>query len=161
MRAGSKSARMVPRLGLARLISAITAGFPAATLARSALSKPRAGGAFAASRWISASGTASRRCSTSRRFAARIRSSTWDTLGLREPARVGDELVELAPRGTARDHVARERHAVPEARGHARHIECGRGIEDDHVGARPGLAGQHRFEARARLVRVLHLARLD
>ena len=42
MAAGSKSARSTPLLGLAFLISAITAGKPAAILARNAAMKSRA-----------------------------------------------------------------------------------------------------------------------
>ena len=44
MSAGAKRSRMTPLLGLAFLISAITAGSPAAILACSAAAKPRGSG---------------------------------------------------------------------------------------------------------------------
>ncbi len=47
--AGSNASRSTPLLGLARLISAITAGLPAAIFCRSAAAKPRGGGVIRAS----------------------------------------------------------------------------------------------------------------
>src|SRR5947209_1680485 len=102
MRAGSKSvARMRPRLGLARLISAITAGFPARDFSRNAAANPRGGSARAARVRISAGGTAALARSTSRRLASRMRFRMSDTSGLGEAVRELHELVELLARRPA------------------------------------------------------------
>ena len=74
IRAGSKSARINPRLGLARLISAMTAGFDAAIFARNARSKPRGAEADRARRSISSGVMRCFASSTSRRLAAMMRS---------------------------------------------------------------------------------------
>src|SRR5450631_1982333 len=125
---------MSPLLGLARLISAMTALRPAAILARSDFSNPRGGGASRAWRSISPRGMRLRASSTSRRFAARIRVRTSDTSGgLRELAREAHEFIQLRARGTGRERLAGGGDSVPEARDDARHVERGRRVENDHV----------------------------
>src|ERR1700674_4339897 len=120
MRAGSKSARMSPRLGLERLISAITACLPAAIFARSAFSKPRGGGISRARRSRFAGAMRRFDSSTSRRLLARMRARTSDiSPRLGEAARELHQVLELRARRSARERIAGERHAVPEAPPHA------------------------------------------
>jgi hypothetical protein len=74
MAAGSKSSRRSPLEGLARLISAITAGSPAAIFARRAAAKPRIGGAARALDSRAAGGSMAFAADISARFAWRMRS---------------------------------------------------------------------------------------
>ena len=74
MRGGSKSRRMRPRLGDARLISAMTAGRSSPIRASIAARKPRGAGASAARRRISASGTCRMPSSISSRLRSRMRA---------------------------------------------------------------------------------------
>src|SRR5579862_8896616 len=160
MRAGSKSARINPRLGLARLISAMTAGKPRATFARIALSNPRGGVASRARRRISAGSMRAFAAATSTRLASRMRVRTFDLSGC-EATRELHELVELRARRAARDAVARDGDAIPEARRDTGYVKGGRGIEDHDVARGAGLVGEHGFDAGLRFGRVLHLDRLD
>src|SRR6202163_508696 len=73
MAAGSKIGRNTPLLGLAFLISAITAERPAAILARSAPAKSRGAGDAAARLRISLKGTAAFAAASSLTLVARIR----------------------------------------------------------------------------------------
>src|ERR1700720_837410 len=73
MAAGSKIGRNTPLLGLAFLISAITAERPAAILARSAPAKSRREGDAAARLRISLKGTAAFAAASSLTLVARIR----------------------------------------------------------------------------------------
>src|SRR5258708_25110669 len=153
---------MSPRLGLARLISQITAGFPAATFARSARSNPRTGPAARARLSISRASTRARASSTSTRWAARISLSTPPNSGRPgEAARELHQLVELGARRPSRDRVPRERHAVPEARRDARDVESRGGVERHDVARGPRLVREDRLDPRARFVGVLHPDRLD
>ena len=105
---------MSPLLGLARLISAMTAGEPAAIFARNAFSNPRGAEASRARRLICASEMRDFDSSTSRRFVARMRFNTFDTsAGLGRSAREAHELVQLGARGAGSERVARERNAIP------------------------------------------------
>src|SRR6266446_5644203 len=70
---GSKLARNTPLLGLAFLISAITADSPAAIFARNAPSKSRGGGAARAARSVSANGRTRLAAAISSALVARIR----------------------------------------------------------------------------------------
>jgi hypothetical protein len=70
--AGWKSSRSTPLLGLAFLISAITADAPAAIFARIAATKSRAGPAASASARSATSGRSRLAATTSSRFTARI-----------------------------------------------------------------------------------------
>src|SRR5450755_4060032 len=153
---------MSPLLGLARLISAMTALRPAAIFARSAFSNPRGGGASRAWRSISPRGTRPLASSTSRRFAARIRVRTSDTSGgFRELAREVHELIQLRARGARREGLASGGDSVPEAGHDARNIERGRRVENDHVARRARLVRENRLHARLRIGRVLDLDGLD
>src|SRR5258708_23827978 len=162
MRAGSKSARMRPLLGLARLISAMTAGIPEAIFARSACSNPRGAPAARASPLISPAGTLDFASSIWRRLAARMRSSTWETSArLGRGAREAHQLVELGAGSARCERLTGECHAVPEARRDARNVQRRGGIERDHIARGSGLVGENRLDARLRFRGVLHLDRLD
>src|SRR5258706_8189856 len=162
MRAESKSARIKPRLGLARLISAMTAGRPASIDRCIAAWKPRTGGADCALRRISPSGTNRRASSTSLRLAARMRARMSLTSGGRRE-RPGElhELVQLGPRLAARDRAIRSRDAVPKARRDARDIQGGRRVEDDDVSRRTRFVREHGLDTRLRLRTILHLDRFE
>src|SRR5262252_7035596 len=98
MPAGSKSARSSPLLGLAFLISATTAGRPAATFLRNAPSKSLVSGASSARRRNDATSTPRFALATSSALTARIfcrMSATRQLLGEL------DERVELGARRPA------------------------------------------------------------
>src|SRR5258707_11757373 len=116
----------MPLLGLAFLISAITAGRPAVIFARRAPIKSRGLPAASASRRTAAAPRVFFAFAISSALTARILSRI---SGTRELLGEFHECVELGARGTALDQLERLLHTFPEACGLAGHVGCGSGIE--------------------------------
>src|SRR5262245_54442477 len=126
MAAGSKLSRSTPRLGLAFLISAITAGRPAASRARSAPTKSRGGAALRAAFSRAGCGRAFLARASSPALAARMRCRT-SAIGPGE----ADEGVELLARRAAGDHRLGLLHAGDHGRRQPRDVDGGAGIQRD------------------------------
>src|SRR5215831_1114920 len=133
MSAGSKFARSSPLLGLAFLISATTAGRPAATLARKAPSKSLTSRASSARRRRAARSTTAFALATSSALAARIicrMSGTRQLLGEL------DERIELGARRPALHQLECLFHPVLEARRLTADVNGGTCVERDDVARR-------------------------
>src|SRR6218665_492882 len=123
---------MMPLLGLAFLISAITPLWPAAILARSAASKPRTSRrASASSRWLA---------SERRFFAAATSSILTSTMRFRMSAMGssqrlggGDEGVQLGAGRTAGDGRARLLDAGGDRVDHIGRVQGGAGVQQHDV----------------------------
>ena len=153
-RPGSKCSRSTPLLGLAFLISAITAASPGIDLApqradevaRAALLRRAPAASASRDRALFAAATSSRLTATMR--------SRMSLIALAACLREGDELVELAPGGAARDRAgARARRRPRCVVATPADVERGAGVEHDDVARRPRLVVEHRQHHLLRLVR--------
>src|SRR5688572_23933838 len=159
MAAGWKSSRSTPLLGLAFLISATTADFPASSRLRNAPSKSRAAGAARAFASTSANGATAFADASSSAFVARIRCRmSLIGSGLRREL-VGqrDERVELAPRGAAGNRFARALDALLDRGGLVGGVERGSRVQDHDVARRSLDIVERLQQHRPRALRVVDL----
>src|SRR5581483_5698160 len=179
MERGSKSARSTPLLGLAFLISAMTAGSPRSSLARSAPTKSRTSWRSRAARSSSAIERVARAVAISACLVATMRSRI-SLIGFRsqgsgdrtqheglsgasasggrtELLRRLHELIELSFRATAADRLARLLDALGYRRSHVRRVERHSGIEDHDLARRALDAGERLEHHLLRFQGVRHL----
>src|SRR5260221_7476922 len=130
MAAGSIRSRRTPLLGLAFLISAITAGRPTAIFARREPTKSRAFPAASASRRTAAAPRVFFAFAISSALTARILSRISAT---RELLGEFHECFALGARRNPLNPLERLLHALLEACRLAAHVDCGPGVERDDV----------------------------
>src|SRR5690349_16676463 len=142
MSAGMKSSRSTPLLGLAFLTSAMTAGLPAAILARSAPSKSRVSTRLSASSRTASSDRLFLAAATSSCLTATI-LSRMSLMSARQRLRGVHQLVELGARGARLQRLRRLGDALLDARGHVGGIQRRTGVERHDVARRARPVVQH------------------
>src|SRR3990167_5656968 len=143
MSAGMKSARSTPLLGLAFLISAITALCPAAILRLSAPSKSRVSTRLSASARMAAKGTRFWAAATSSRLTATIWFRMSDMSSGAQGSGQFDQLPELGLGRAGFDRRAGLVDAGLDGIGDVGRVQGRAGVEDHDVACRAGLVVQH------------------
>src|SRR3569832_122895 len=137
MSAGMNSpGRSTPLLGLAFLISAITALWPAAILPRKAPSKSRVSTRLSASARMISSGTFFRAAAISSRLTATIFSRMSAAISARQLPGQVHELLQLGSGRAGLERLARLCHARRDRVAHVGRIQGGARIEHDDVARR-------------------------
>src|SRR6478735_8524643 len=159
MSAGMNSSRNTPLLGLAFLISAMTALWPAAILLRRAPTKSRVSTRVSASARIAASGLRLTEAAISSRLTATIlsRMSLIGSGPLR--LREGHQLLQPALGGARLHRRSRERDAVLHGWRDVGRIERHARVEDGDLARRAGLVVQNRQQHGPGLLRRFDLER--
>src|SRR6266571_2815777 len=149
MPAGSNGARSTPWLGLAFLISAMTAGSPAAIFARSAPTKSR--GFSAASAWRRTA--ASPRIRLAFAISSALTARIWSRMSAtRKLLRQLHEPVELGPRRAALEHLEGALDSLLEASRLAGDVDRRAGVERDDIARGSRLVIQRGHDDAARLL---------
>src|SRR3954463_3447240 len=133
MSAGSNSSRSTPLLGLAFLISAITAARPAAIFVRKAPSKSRVSTRLSASSRTTSSDFFFFAAATSSCLTATILSRMLSLMSARQLPGNGDQLLQLRLGGAGLQHLARAGDAVLDVGCDVGRIKRRAGIEQHDV----------------------------